>query len=35
MSNILVIVFLVFLFQGNPSVFDKLHDYAMRVEICK
>ena len=25
----------VFLFYGEPDVWEKLHDYAMNVEVCK
>ena len=26
---------LVFLFQGEPNVWEKLHDYVMHMEVCK
>lgn len=25
----------VFLFWGDPDVYDKVHDYAMNLEMCK
>jgi len=32
---ILSILLLVFLFQGEPDVWDKLHDRAMAMDICE
>jgi hypothetical protein len=25
----------VFLFWGDPDVYDKVHDYAMHLEVCR
>ena len=33
--EILVICALVFLFWGEPDVWDKLHAYAMAMEVCR
>jgi hypothetical protein len=32
---IVMTLVLVFLFLGEPDVFDKLRDYAMSTEVCK
>jgi len=32
---VLAILVLVFLFQGEPDVWDKLHAKAMSMEVCK
>ena len=32
---ILVVFVLIFLFDGDPDVWDKLHDKAMQIETCK
>jgi len=31
----ILLLVLVFLFQGEPDVWDKLHDYVMHMEVCK
>ena len=33
--EVLAICALVFLFWGEPDVWDKLHTYAMAIEACK
>ncbi|CAB4181219.1 hypothetical protein UFOVP1300_27 [uncultured Caudovirales phage] len=35
MTEILAVVVLLFLFQGEPDVWDKLHAKAMSMETCK
>lgn len=35
MRDVLLILLLIFLFEGDPDVWDKLHDKAMSVESCK
>ena len=32
---VLVCLILIFLFDGEPDVWDRLHDKAMNVEVCK
>ena len=33
--SILAVCILVFFFNGEPDVWDKLHDKVMSVEVCK
>ncbi len=35
MKDLLILMLLIFLFVGEPDVWDKLHDKAMSVENCK
>jgi hypothetical protein len=35
MRDILILILLIFLFVGEPDVWDKLHDKAMSVGNCK
>jgi hypothetical protein len=35
MTEILAVVILIFLFHGEPDVWDKLHSKAMAMETCK
>lgn len=32
---LLAMLALIFLFSGDPDVWDKLHDRAMQTEVCK
>ena len=35
MKDVLIFMLLVFLFAGEPDVWDKLHDKVMSMEQCK
>jgi len=35
MKEILILILLIFIFVGEPDVWDKLHDKAMKMENCK
>lgn len=35
MKDILILILLIFIFVGEPDVWDKLHDKAMNMENCK
>jgi hypothetical protein len=35
MKDWLILLVIVFLFYGEPDVWDKLHNYVMSMEVCK
>lgn len=35
MKDLLIIFVIVFLFYGEPDVWDKMHAYVMNIEVCK
>lgn len=35
LGEMLALLLLFFLFAGEPDVWDRLHDAALKVEICK